>query len=66
MRPLHERYDELKMLKLLLVSLKTRSIAMLLTVFLRKTGEVALFFISPYSRAKVSIYHFCISSIIPE
>jgi len=53
-RPFHERYDRLKMLELLLLSLKTRSIAVLLNSFLRKTGEVTLFFITPYSHAKVS------------
>jgi len=66
MRPLQERYDGLKMLKSLLFYLKTRSIALLtkgitsckqvakLTSILRKTGEITLFFISPYSLAKVS------------
>ncbi len=42
------------MLESPLFSLKFRSIAMLLTSFLRKTEEITLFFLSPYSRAKVS------------
>jgi len=54
MRPLYERYDGIKMLEFLLFSLKVRSIALLFTSFLRKIGEITLFIISPYSRAKVS------------
>ncbi len=41
------------MLEFPLFSLKIRSIALLLTSFLEKTDEITLFFISPYSRAKV-------------
>jgi hypothetical protein len=53
-RPLRERYGGLKMLEFPLISLKARSIATLLTSLLRKAGEITLFFISPYSHAKVS------------
>jgi hypothetical protein len=53
-RPLHERYDGLKMLEFPLFFLKVRSIALLLTLLLRKIDESTLFFISPYSRAKIS------------
>jgi len=54
MRPLHQRYDGLKMLEFPLLFLKIRSIALLLNSLLRKAGEITLFFISPYFSAKVS------------
>jgi len=44
----------LKMLKLLLISLKTQSIALLLISFLRKPEEITLFLLSPYFCVKVS------------
>ena len=63
MRPLHDRYDGLKTLEFPLFYLKIRSIALLLISFLSKTGEITLFFISPYSHAKVS---YKTSGLAPE
>ena len=42
------------MLKFPLISLKTRSIALLFTSFLRKSGKITLFFLSSYSHVRVS------------
>jgi len=57
-RSLYERYDGIKMLEFHLLSLKPRSIALLLTSVLRNIdeviAEVTLFLISPYFRSMVS------------
>jgi len=52
---LHEKYGGLKMLKFPMISLKSQSIALLFTSFLRKTGKITLFLLSPYFREKVSV-----------
>jgi len=55
MRPLHDRYDGLKMLEFSLTTLKNQSIALLFTSFLRKLRKITLFLLSAFFRAKVSI-----------